>query len=156
MITTLIVLGFFSIGGICNAIMDVLQFRYEKSIFKRWPSWDPKVSWENKWKMKRILDSAYFSPEIATKKPWYYLGAYKPKYVERFPFSSTALVFLTDPWHFFKWMMNTCFETGLWIGVLGYKNWMYWWLVVIGVVLLKVVRGISFTLFFDHFLLKRD
>jgi len=33
-------------------------------------------------------------------KHWWYFGLYKPKFPERFPFSTTALVFLTDRWDF--------------------------------------------------------
>jgi len=33
---------------------------------------------------------------------WWYLGFFKPKYIERFPYSSTILVFLTDRWHWYN------------------------------------------------------
>lgn len=51
-------------------------------------------SWKNKWALtptKGIVRNY--------KRPWYYLGLYKPKYIERFPYSSTLLVSLTDGWH---------------------------------------------------------
>lgn len=33
------------------------------------------------------------------KNHWWYFGLYKPVYSEKFPFSSTLLVSLTDRWH---------------------------------------------------------
>lgn len=40
------------LAGFLNAVMDVLNFHYSTSIFKRWnPNfWNPEVSWRNKWK----------------------------------------------------------------------------------------------------------
>jgi len=66
----------------CNAAMDTLQFHFKGSAFdsealnQQW--WDPALSSVNKWK-DGVRE----------------LG-------ERFPLSSTALVGLTDAWHFFK------------------------------------------------------
>ncbi len=45
----------FGIAGLCEAIMDTLQFHYESSIFycfKKKYFWDPKISWYNKYKNK--------------------------------------------------------------------------------------------------------
>ena len=42
-------------------------------------------------------------------KHWWYLGLYKPSFPERFPFSSTMLVFLTDRWHRNQFFMLRCF-----------------------------------------------
>jgi hypothetical protein len=36
----------------------------------------------------------------------YYLGLYKPRYKEKFMYSTTILVFLTDKWHFANWCYN--------------------------------------------------
>ena len=43
---------------------------------------------------------------------WYYLFLYKPKYKERFPYSTTALVFLTDYWHFMQFIFLNCLFAG--------------------------------------------
>jgi hypothetical protein len=82
--------------GVCNATMDVLFTRYDKSIFKKFnPSWwNPQESWTWKWSM----------PLREPTKKWYYFGFY-PKYEERFPYSSTIFVWLTDAWHLFKSFM---------------------------------------------------
>jgi hypothetical protein len=42
-------------------------------------------------------------------KHWWYLGLYTPRFPERFPFSSTILVFLTDRWHRNQFFMLRCF-----------------------------------------------
>lgn len=70
-----------------NAVMDVLSFRYDRSVFAACPgqAWlDPRVSWRNKW---RDGD---------------------PARGEAFPFSSTALVATTDAWHAAKSAMLLC------------------------------------------------
>jgi len=39
---------------------------------------------------------------------WWYLGLIKPMFPEKFPFSSTLLVFLTDRWHMNQFFMQRC------------------------------------------------
>ncbi len=56
-------------------------------------------AWKNKWKKDERGE-----PIPCIKSPWYYLGVYKPKYVERFVFSSTFLVWLTDAEHLFQFL----------------------------------------------------
>ena len=73
------------IAGIFNACMDVLQFKFNGSIFKNWKNqkWiDPVKSHANKWK--------------------YVNGIWAG---EKFFGSSTFLVFLTDFWHLCKFLM---------------------------------------------------
>lgn len=73
--------------GMFEAVMDKLNFHFEKSIFKGLANqqfWDPTLSWRNKWK----------------------LGVKKNG--EKFPLSSTVLVFTTDAWHFAKFLRNLC------------------------------------------------
>ena len=66
------------IAGVSKAVMDTLSFHFHKSIFNginnQW--FDPSISWKNKWKV--------------------YM---KDKRVEKFMFSSTMFVFVTDAWH---------------------------------------------------------
>lgn len=54
------------------------------------------------WRNKYDISKTYFNH-------WWYFGLYKPKYSEKFPFSSTALVFLTDRWHRWQFYMLRCF-----------------------------------------------
>lgn len=86
--TALIVIGviLISIAGISNAIMDVVNFHFHTSIFNN-PKvfnpnyWNLAVSWRNKYKNGDPTQGARF-------------------------FGSTSfLVFLTDAWHLFKFIM---------------------------------------------------
>lgn len=92
--TTLILLA---LAGMCNAVMDVLFTRWNVCVFRNLNPlfWNPQVSWKNKW--------AQPYPQPATHE-WYYFGFY-PEYKERFPYSSTIFVFLTDAWHLAKFLM---------------------------------------------------
>lgn len=63
---------------------------------KRWKN--RTESWANKYRYP--LEPRY--------NHWYYFGLLKPKYREDFPFSTTALVFLTDYWHFMQFIYLNC------------------------------------------------
>jgi hypothetical protein len=43
---------------------------------------------------------------------WWYFGIIKPKYAERFPLSTTVLVFLTDYWHWVQFLYLNLLFTG--------------------------------------------
>jgi hypothetical protein len=58
-----------------------------------------KNDWPNKYNFTKPTNT----------KHWWYLGLYKPKYPEKFPFSTTVLVFLTDRWHRSQFFMLRCF-----------------------------------------------
>jgi hypothetical protein len=75
---------FWLLACVCNAIMDVISTRYDVSIFRNFLNqffWDWRISWHNKWKNGDILQG------------------------EKFLFSSSIFVFLTDAWHLFKALM---------------------------------------------------
>jgi len=57
--------------------------------------------WKNKYEMTE------YGNLIPTEKKnhWWYFGLYKPNYAEKFPFSSTALVSVTDDWHMNQFIM---------------------------------------------------
>ena len=78
---------FIIIAGASEAVMDKVQFHYNKSIF--WNEekykqnfWDPTRSWVNKYKQG---------------------STYEPKFWG----STTFFVFTTDAWHLFKFFKNT-------------------------------------------------
>jgi hypothetical protein len=85
--------------GIIDAAKDIITFRYKQSVFYKFNHqfWDPLVSWKNKYK----------TPLTPFKPKWYY-PTLAPKLEERFPFSSTMLVFLTDAWHLLKSLYIFC------------------------------------------------
>jgi hypothetical protein len=72
---------FWILASFCNYVMDTLQFRYTNSFFSKFNPhfWDPKLSWRNKWGIN-----------LSTPK---FFG------------STTFLVFLTDGWHLFQFLM---------------------------------------------------
>lgn len=84
------------ITGALNAAMDILFTGYSSSIFSKFNPlwWDPQQSWKWKWCM----------PLQPPDPKWYYFG-FLPRYKERFPYSSTIFVWVTDAWHFIKALM---------------------------------------------------
>ena len=73
----MISLGFIILAAICVSIMDVVQFYFHKSIFKRFSKFcNPETSWKNKYKE----------------------GTTTPKFFG----STTFLVWTTDLWHLAK------------------------------------------------------
>lgn len=115
-----------TISAISEAIMDKIQFHFEKSIFNQNKYnrlfWNPKYSWENKWNKDLT-------------KPKFFL-------------STTLLVFLTDGWHFFKFLKNTTLFIGLPLLVLSQVN------IIILIIIARIIYGLVFTLFFDKLLNK--
>ena len=146
--TVIISLVLIFISGVIDAHMDKLKV-WNNSVWKnlskdnwfyKWAG--PGDSWKNKWKLD---DKGKLIPQ--KNRPWYYLQIYKPEHQERFPYSSTFLVFTTDAWHFFQslWWFSV---TGALAIQLPGLHWLLW------LVILTVLRMVSFTLFYDHFLKK--
>jgi Sec-independent protein secretion pathway component TatC len=80
------------IAGMSNGYMDTLQFHYMKSIFKDMKNqrfFNPRNSWKNKYKWGN------------------------PKKGPKFFGSTTFLVFTTDAWHLFQFIMLTSFFTAM-------------------------------------------
>jgi hypothetical protein len=89
------ILILFFLAGLAEGTMDRLQFRLPLLIKHKWIGhhfWDPRVSWKNKWKWQNKASALGYP--IPMKKG------------EKFPLSSTVLVFLTDGWHLLKWFRN--------------------------------------------------
>ena len=123
-----IVLFLIIIGGICNAIMDVLRFRYNNSIFsdfknQKW--WNPSISWRNKWKND------------------------DPENGEKFWGSSRWFVRFTDAWHFFQGMMFTIF----FLAIILYNQQFN---IIIDFIGMYLTFTTSFQLFYGNFLLKNN
>ena len=88
---------FIALAGVAEAVMDKLQFHFDRSIFanfrnKQW--WDPINSWKNKWKNGDKTQG------------------------EKFWLSSTLFVFTTDAWHFFKFIRNISIFTTIFLILL--------------------------------------
>lgn len=86
--------------------------------------YDPDVIWKNKWK---CLDSF---PMDRHTNHWWYFGLYKPDYQERFPFSSTILVWMTDSWHFAQAVSYTSWQLALAINLDGEWHWFFDFLLI--------------------------
>lgn len=84
----IILITLLAAAGHCKGKMDAIVDEEIKS-----------VDWQNK----------YNFTKPNTTKHWWYLGLYKPTYPEKFPFSTTVLVFLTDRWHRWQFFMLRCF-----------------------------------------------
>lgn len=120
-------------ASMSNAVMDVLTTRYDQSVFARMSpaaqSWlNPAISWHNKWK----------DGERARG--------------EAFPLSSTALVFTTDAWHFFKCLAILCIYAALFAPFTLLFRWR-WYCWVLLYFAFDIPRGILFELFYTKFLL---
>lgn len=113
---------FVLIAGAAEGIMDSLQFHFERSIFSIFKNrlfWDPKISWRNKWK-----DG---DPDLG----------------ERFRFSSTLFVGLTDAWHLFKTVRNLLLFISIPIG--SYQFDQIGWLIGFALIT-RLVYGLGFKL----------
>jgi hypothetical protein len=115
-----------AISGAAEALMDTLQFHYDRSFFTKLKNqnfWRPDLSWKNKWKGE------------------------DPQLGERFLGSSTLFVGLTDGWHLFKLVHNLF----LFIGLLIVSISLYLPLhIAISFVVARVIFGVSFTLVFKY------
>ena len=101
MISTLISFILIIIASVSNALMDVLSYRYERSIFanaKNQQFYNPAISWKNK-----------------------YLN-HDPEQGKAFVGSTTFLVGFTDAWHLAKTIMLLCFISAIVIG-FGLGAW---------------------------------
>lgn len=148
-----------AVAAAANAVMDKLTFHYGKSVFpqknekllgmgKEW--WHPNSgSWENKY--ARDKDGNLIPNN---RSPWYYFGLVTPAYKEAFPLSSTVLVFVTDAWHFFQAIMLTAFQLAIALPLVCSLQLRWWW-VLIALLPMKLIWGITFTLFFHRWLAKK-
>jgi len=117
------------IAGISNAIMDVLKFKYNDSVFctlknQKW--WD-EFSWRNKYKNRR------------------------PEEGERFLGSTTIFVFVTDAWHFFQMVWRTSMTLAIIFAVFSTLNFSMWLFFSIFIVSSCLYLGF-FNLFYEKVL----
>ena len=126
-----------ALAGALNATYEILFTGFNQSIFKKLNPefWNPLESWKFKW-------ASPFPQSVEDK--WYYFG-FLPRYKERFPYSSTVFVFLTDAWHLFKALMLGCI-------MLAVVNYSVLVTPFIDFILLYVTFTFTFTMFFDYIL----
>jgi hypothetical protein len=89
------------IAGISKAVKDRIMTGWSTSKFKKWGFnrewWDNQISWRNKWKLQN---------GIVSQK-------------EKFPLSSTVLVFVTDAWHCFDLIFMLSLSIGIWLSPIN-------------------------------------
>jgi hypothetical protein len=74
------------------------------------------------------------------KKHWWYFGLYTPKFPEKFPFSTTMLVFLTDRWHEAQFFMLRSFYVAVSLAVTS----SFWWGLILTFVVFPMIVGLFF------------
>lgn len=117
------------LAAIANVYMDLSSEGHFKI------NWmDKETSWMNKWKLGGTVPN--------DKRPWYYFGLYKPKLKEKFPFSSTILVFLTDFWHFAQFIFHSSWQMAL---AIQFDRWF------IAFLMIKVTFSVTFELLYKSF-----
>ena len=109
--------------------MDIIQFKFQASIFIKYPKlkqWsDPQLSWRNKWKNG------------------------DPSQGEKFLGSSTIFVLTTDLFHLAQSFMISFFILGV---ILYTPIYNY----VVDFIILKVLFSITFEAFWGHVLLNKN
>lgn len=109
------------LAAVCNAVMDVLAFKYKYSIFSSRDQyyWNPSISWRNKYKDRKISNGpAFFG-------------------------STTFLVFTTDAWHLFQFLSNSFIVISM-ILIINIFYTPIWWQDIIIFILLKAMWGMIF------------
>ncbi len=115
------------LAGISNAIMDVLKFRYSRSVFNKFNEnwWNPNKSWRNKWKNG------------------------DPEQGERFWGSSRWFVRFTDAWHFFQGLMFT----SLFLSIVFYETMINAW---VDFIMIYLIFTLTFSLFYKKVFIQRS
>jgi hypothetical protein len=100
----------------------------------------------SEWKNKYQLDKWYNPVSLESKNHWWYFGLYKPAYAEKFPFSSTALVFLTDRWHAYQMLTYRFLYLGASFGITN-KLWI---VLLLSFIVFPIVVGAVFEIFYGR------
>lgn len=98
----------------------------------------------SEWKNKYALDEWDRPLDVSKKNHWWYFGLYKPTYAERFPFSTTALVFTTDRWHAYQ-MLTYRF---LYMGASFGHSDKIWVVSLLTFVVFPIIVGTAFEIFY--------
>lgn len=123
----MIYIGFllFFISGLCEAVMDKIQFHYDSTIFKNFKNqlfWDPRISWRNKYKNGDPLEG------------------------EKFFLSKSLFVGFTDAWHLFKLLRTFFIFAGIYFLFIPCNTKME---CLLFIVIARIIFGVSFTFFFN-------
>jgi len=133
---------FLSLAAACWAVMAHLLFHNKNSTPFRKHTFFGSDSWVRKYKKARnvqgILTAYDFYPPPDN---WYY-KTFKIDHLEKFPWSATALVFVTDGYHLFQWLfikfillgVTVTYNRGLQFDWVGFILLWVTWTVVFNIV----------------------
>lgn len=130
----IITLLLFALSGIANGVMDYLSYRVAYNPYHPMRSsvwWNPGLSWNNKYKNR-----------TQSQGPAFFL-------------STSALVFLTDGWHFFKMLTFAFITLAVIIAPvpdIPFVDWPTWTEIPLSYFTLWLVRAGSFHITFHHIL----
>ncbi len=131
LISIIISVSFWIIAAICNAVLDITNHKFYLSIFTNEKTWNPDVSWRNKY-----IEG---DPENG-RVVWFRLGAIKV----------IKPVQITDGFHFVK-MLMIMFACA---SIVSYRSF-GWELDLVFFVFYGVMWNITFSLFYDKVLIKK-
>jgi hypothetical protein len=80
-------------------------------------------------------------------REWWYFRLYKPGFPEKFPFSTTILVFLTDRWHLSQFLMLRCFYAIIAISL--FSN--FWMILFVVLIVCPLIAGLGFESVYHEF-----
>lgn len=134
-------LTFISLFAISWAIVSVLMFRHDRSIFDLHPVFSF---------FGRQASSRKYSDVPLAKRTWYHKlnGIYR---TEKFPLSATILVFLTDGLHLCQFLATSFAVCAAISFPKGHYN--AWDLIVIFIIT-KIVWSLTFAIFFNWALIQ--
>ena len=132
------ILALTGIGGYFNALMDLSSEGQKKAKFLWRPVKAKKDTWTDKWNVFYHKGDRHFTYE--NLRSWWYLGLWELPRDEKFPYSSTALVWLTDDWHLFKMLFLSCQNTIMIILLYTQIDWY----ALFGYIVIPFVRFLAF------------
>tara|TARA_R110000751_G_scaffold262043_1_gene361283 strand:+ start:78 stop:515 length:438 start_codon:yes stop_codon:yes gene_type:complete len=114
-----------------NALMDWSSEGKFKSAY-----WNKDQGWRRKYKSHNVMLPGFpvQNTFVPYKNKWYHFGI-TPKFEEKFPYSTTILVFLTDGWHLTQFLFHSTWQLAIAIplNVLYSYPWYFtilWWVFI--------------------------
>lgn len=96
---------FLSLAAVCYAVKTYLTFHNtDKRQADKYNFWGTE-SWNRKYKKANIIGQPLISYNKYAAPDNLYYSFFDIKYREKFPWSATALVFVTDGYHLVQWFM---------------------------------------------------
>ena len=115
------------LGAYFKGKMDTVMFRGRNS------------GWSNKWELGPTGKLLRYNG-----KDWYYFGHY-PLFKEKFPYSSTLFVCLTDNWHRYQFLFLRCIYLAIAIQMAG-----FFLALILTFVIFPLLYGIGFYITFER------